>query len=87
MDKYHCYNDACINGGALKNCHHDIEDCKRDFYPAMALGEEDCFSYCSRECKAAVVMPLYDVTQKPRTVKEMIYRLQKMKERVKNTPG
>lgn len=53
-----------------------IEDCILD-----ALLTDDCFAYCSREHKAQVVMTDYDETAKPRTPKEMEYRIGLMKKR------
>jgi hypothetical protein len=48
---------------------------------AEALKTEDCFAYCSRECKAKVVMPTYDPKTPPKTVKEMQWQLMRMKEK------
>lgn len=87
MNNTHCYNQECINGTALKICDHDIEHCTRDFYPAMALGTDDCFAYCSKECKAKVVMVDYNPAAKPRSVKEMQYRIQLMKQRLIEQKG
>ena len=53
-----------------------LEECMLE-----ALKEPDCFAYCSREHKAKVVMVDYEPTSKPRSVKEMVYRLQQMKQR------
>lgn len=89
MDKsissIHCYNPFCLNGVKIQNCTH--EDCEdKVFFPQLLIrnksGAIESF-YCSRECKAAVVMPEYKETTKPRSVEEMRYRIQKMKQRLK----
>ncbi len=87
MDKVssiHCYNPFCIHGVKIQNCTH--EDCEdKVFFPQILLrvnGAIESF-YCTRECKAAVVMPDYQETTKPRSIEEMRYRIQKMKQRIK----
>jgi hypothetical protein len=68
----HCYNEECINktdnGGAI------LKKNSQGFYDTY---------YCSKECKAKVVMPDYSPVQKPRSVKEMQWRIQRMKDRVR----
>lgn len=63
-----CYNTSCINGGAV------LKKNSKGFYDTY---------YCSKECKAKVVMPDYSPVQKPRSVKEMQWRIQRMKDRLK----
>lgn len=67
-----CYNQDCINGGAV------LKKNAQGFYDSF---------YCSKECKAKVVMPDYSPTGKPRSVKEMVYRIQLMKDRLKAKMG
>lgn len=80
----HCYNPICLTGLAMKNCDH--QDCiDQLWYPALlkrnSEGNLDSY-YCTRECKANVVMTDYKEETKPRSVAEMKFRLNRMKERV-----
>ena len=83
----HCYNDKCINGIALKNCEH--VDCEnKTFFPSILprdennnLLTEDGSFYCERACKAKVIMVDYNPEAKPRTLKEMQFRINLMKQR------